>query len=165
MNDSELRGIVLDKFYDARHKVDRLTFGALAAHVTINYKVLENICGQLAQLGLIDWMTLNGQGGVLEAVGSITAKGVNVIERTEVAPAAIILHDRSIKISGSTNVQIGNSNTQSVQNQLGELMDIIDKMNPAPHEKQEAKSLIEKITSNPLLVAAFGTVLGKTLGQ
>jgi hypothetical protein len=44
-------------------------------------------------------------------------------------------------------------------------MDVIDRMSAAPHKKQEAKSLIEKITSNPLVVAALGTVLGKTLAQ
>jgi len=166
MKDSEVRGIVLERFYDARHKVEWLSLDALSTHVTVQWTQLANICEQLGQHGLITWKALKELHGTATGMGRITAHGVDVVEETARAPITITLHhDQSIKVSGSTNVQIGNSNTQNVQNQLGELVDIIDKMNAAPREKQEAKSLIEKITSNPLVVAAWGTVLGKTLGQ
>jgi hypothetical protein len=84
MKDAELRRIVLERFYDARHKVDRLSFFALTTHVsTIPPKILLSICGQLAELGLIEWTPLSGQDGIVEAVGRITAKGTNVIEGAE----------------------------------------------------------------------------------
>jgi hypothetical protein len=56
MKDSDARGIVLERFYDARHKVDYLSLHALSTHVpTISIQTLGNICEQLGQYDLIDW--------------------------------------------------------------------------------------------------------------
>jgi hypothetical protein len=47
MKDTELRGIVLERFYDARNKIDALSFEALSTQVTIQPAQLANICEQL----------------------------------------------------------------------------------------------------------------------
>ena len=55
MKDAQIRGIVLERFYDARHKVDWVDFAALRTHVTVNETQLANICRQLGEHGLIEW--------------------------------------------------------------------------------------------------------------
>jgi hypothetical protein len=163
MKDAEARGVVLERFYDARHKVDWLGLKALSTHVMIEYTVLANICRQLAQHHLIEWKPLLGLGEVIDGMGRITAHGIDVVEDTAAPPITVTLHDHSISISGSSNVQIGDANQQTVRVEIGKLARIIDNMNAPEAEKKHAKGLVEKITNNPLVVAAFGTILGKAL--
>lgn len=163
MKDSDARGIVLERFYDARHKVGQLGLDALSTHVTIPPQVLANICEQLGEYDLIHWHPLKAVGHV-GGMGRITAKGVDVIEGNTAPPITVTLHDHSISVIGSQNVQIGNANQQTVAIEIGKLANIIDSMNASDAEKKEAKGIIERITTNPLVVAAFGAVFGKALG-
>src|SRR5271156_1257746 len=98
MKDAELRGIVLQKFYDARHKVDWLQFDALMSHITssTNKTEVTNICEQLNQHGLIDWRPRTSKGTAGTVIGKITAAGVDVIEGTARAPITIVMRDNSI---------------------------------------------------------------------
>lgn len=164
MKDSEARGIVLELFYDARHKVDWLNLHVLKTHVTIPFQVLGNICEQLGQHGLIDWEPLRAMSGIVDGMGRITATGVDVMEGNVAPPISITLHDHSISVVGSQNVQIGNANQQTVAIEIGKLANIIDSMNASDTEKKEAKGILERVTNNPLVVAAFGALFGKAMG-
>jgi hypothetical protein len=160
MKDSELRGIVLQKFYDVRHKIDWFNLNALSTHIAADFMQLANVCDQLGQHGLIEWKPIKSLAGTIDGQGKITARGVDVIEGTARAPITITLHDQSIKVTGSTNVQIGNSNQQNINTKITSLMNAIDSMNASENEKKEAKSLVEKILTNPLVAAAIGALLG-----
>jgi hypothetical protein len=163
MKDSEARGIVLERFYDARHKIGLLGLDALSTHVTIPPQVLANICAQLGEYGLIDWRPLKAIGHV-GGMGRITARGVDVIEGNTTSPITVTLHDHSISVVGSHNVQIGNANQQTIALEIAKLADVVEGMNVSDADKKEAKGLIEKITNNPLIVAAFGSLFGKAIG-
>ena len=160
MKDGEARGIILERFYDARHKIDWLSLEALRTHVVMDHTQLPNVCEQLSQHGLIDFKPVRGPGGIVAGMGRITASGVDVIEGNSVAPIAITFHDQSVSVTGSTHVQIGNSNISNVNLDIGKLIAAIDHSTASDGEKGEAKSLIEKITSNPLVVAVLGSALG-----
>jgi hypothetical protein len=60
-------------------------------------------------------------GGVVAGMGAITGRGVDVIEGTTKPPISITIHDRSVKISGSSGVIVGNGNTQNVVGDVGML--------------------------------------------
>jgi hypothetical protein len=160
MKDGEARGIILQKFYDARHKIDWLSLEALRTHVVMDHVQVPNICVQLSQHGLIDFKPMYAHGGIVTGMGKITASGVDVIEGNSVAPIAITIHDQSISVAGSTHVQIGNANISNVSLDIKKLIAAIDHSTASDGEKADAKSLIEKITNNPLVVAVLGSVLG-----
>jgi hypothetical protein len=164
MKDGELRGIVLERFYAARHQVEWFSFSALMTHVTIERTVLGNICAQLGEHGLIDWRARTSSGTATEGMGKITARGIDVVEGTAIAPITVILHDQSISVSGSSNVQIGNANRQTFKTEMSFLASAVDQMDASEHERKEAKGIIERITTNPLVVAALSQLLGKSLG-
>jgi hypothetical protein len=97
--------------------------------------------------------------------GRITASGIDVIEGSTRAPISIILHDHSVRVSGSANVQIGNSNTQTVQYEIQRILTKIEQSNAPPSEKQEAKSHLERLSNNALLVSLLGGLLGGGVGS
>ncbi len=160
MKDGEARGLILARFYDARHKIDWLSLEALRTHIVMDYAQIGNVCEQLGQHGLIDFKPLRGPDGIVAGMGRITASGVDIIEGNARSPIAITFHDQSVTVTGSTHVQIGNSNVSKVSLDIGKLIAAVDHSSATDGEKAEAKSLIEKITSNPLIVAVLGSVLG-----
>ena len=153
MKDGELRGIVLEQFYGLRNEqlgwLNVLDLPELSL-VEDNKRRLLNICEQLGEHALIQWKSLNSHSAI-GGMGKITAKGVDVVEGASIAPIAITLHDHRISISQSSNIQVGNSNTQDVNLQIDKIIAAIDHSEASDGEKAEAKSLLEKICSNPLL--------------
>jgi hypothetical protein len=164
MRDTERRGIVLERFYDARHRVDWLEFDALRTHLTMDQTELANICNQLGQHGLIDWESVDTLTGNIPLRGRITASGIDVIEGTAPAPISITLHDHSVRVTGSTNVQIGNANTQTVRLQIKKILTKIEQAEVSQPEKQEAKSLLERLSNNALLVSVLGGLFNGGVG-
>ncbi len=160
MKDSERRGLVLKVYYDARHKVDWLDFTALRTHLMMNETELANISKQLDQHGLIEWQSADTLTANIPIRGRITASGIDVIEGTAHAPISITLHDHSVRVTASTNVQIGNSNSQTVQLEIKKILTKVEQTNAPPAEKQEAKSLLERLSNNALLVSLLGGLFG-----
>src|ERR1700722_18794025 len=115
MTDGEARGLVLERFYDARHKIDWLSLDALRTHLTMDFPQLANVCEQLGQHRLINFKPMRDQSGIVAGVGRITASGVDVVEKTARAPITITLHDQSVSVTGSTHVQIGGVDLETVQ--------------------------------------------------
>jgi hypothetical protein len=157
MTDNDLRGEVLDVFYKARTKVEYLELSALASHVTTQPSDVARICDQLAEAGLIKWKPLRDARGVVAGMGKITGKGVDVIEGTATPPISITIHDRSVNISGSSGVIVGNGNSQTVVGDIGKLFTAIDHSNVSEGEKHEAKTMLQKLANNPTLWAILGT--------
>lgn len=117
MKDCEMRGIVLQRFYDLHHKISSLSFPKDLEFEGIDEVVVINICKQLYEKGLIDGnFTTVLSGECVSAVLHITAEGVDVVEETRAPPMAINLtqniDDHSIHAGGSANVQAVTGDTQ-----------------------------------------------------
>jgi|ERR1700736_117739 len=153
MNDTEIRGIVLRKFYDKRRegrvRLSSTNFGETA---DFDEQDLFRACEQLAELGLIEWRPVRLLSGTVNGDGKIKAPGIDVIEGKSKAPASITL-DQSISVHGSSNVQIGSHNIQDFSVQI---VSAIDHSAASDEEKAEAKSLLKKFLEHPLVTSIAG---------
>lgn len=151
MKDTEVRGIVLQKFYEVRHDpAGVLQLPALAELSPANEMQVANVCDQLAQNGLIEWKALRSMGGSIGGIGKITARGVDVIEGTIKSSLAITMRHHNVTITRSAHVQIGNGNIQVRDVTIDKLSAAIDHSNLSETEKAEARSLLEKLTNSSL---------------
>jgi|ERR1700733_2316389 len=152
MSDSELRGIVLRKLYDSRRQ------GMVPLPVELSSSVLTpdtvfEICRQLAEKGLIRWKPIEGQGGggyLRTGMAQITAFGIDVIEGNATSPISVSI-DRSVTISSSSNVQVGEGNFQNVRFSAEKIALAIDQANASVLEKEKAKSLLKSFLENPII--------------
>lgn len=161
MKDNEIRGIVLKHYYDKRYDgyyqwnhedVEKLGNG-------LSTKIVFAICDQLADYNLIDWKPIKTHGGTANGMGKITAAGVDVIEGESKAPISISLNQGdNITITGSSHVQIGNSNLQGVSIEIEKLISAINNSTAKDAEKEEAKSLLRSFLSHPLVSAIVGAI-------
>jgi len=69
----------------------------------------------------------------------------------------------NINISGTNAVQIGDYNNQDIANSFELLFQKIESSSASPEDKMEAKSLLTKGLSHPLVAAVLGTVTGNFL--
>jgi hypothetical protein len=157
MTDSELRGIVLKEFYEKRHVlIDLQISDIMAINPNESLTKLANICKQLDEHGLVKWQSMKSQFDVQGGIGRITARGVDVIEGTVSSPISITFHDKRISVRSSSNVQVGNSNNQSISLQIDKLIAAVDHSRASDGEKAEAKSLLRAIAGNPLVQSVLG---------
>lgn len=163
MKDSEFRGIVLRQFYEMRHVKDMLQLSDLNDLSQGNENQLANICDQLGEQGLIEWKPLRGMGRTVAGMGKISAYGVDVIEGSRTPPIALTINDHSVRVSGSQHVQVGSGNTQGVTISIDKLVAAIDHSSASADEKAEAKSLLAKLGSNPIVLKVLGAVAGVVL--
>ena len=157
MKDKEMRGLVLQKFYDLRHTQDVVGLNDVASVAPDDFNRVANLAEQLAEYNLIRWNTSRALGGAIAGLGKITARGVDVVDGDVASPIAITLHDHSVKITKSSGVIIGSGNVQHVHIDVGKINTAIDSSNVSEGEKKEAKSLLEKVVSNKVLWAVLGT--------
>lgn len=71
---------------------------------------------------------------------------------------------QNIHINNAQSIQIGDNNTQNIVNSIEALIQKIDSIQVDQKEKDEAKSLLSKFLSHPLVVSVLGTAVG-TLGN
>ena len=131
MTTEELRGIVLRYFYDRRTAEYFTPTRALVGKV--EEANIADICDQLAKDGLIDWY--RSSSGPDEGSGRITERGVHLLQ--------------GIPIAASSKPEY-----------IGKLIAAVDRSSASEAEKKEAKSLLENLAKNRLVMAALGTVLG-----
>lgn len=70
---------------------------------------------------------------------------------------------QNINISGAQSVQIGDHNTQNIINSFESLVKKIESSSATPQEKEEAKSLLSKLLTHPLVVSVLGAAAGSIL--
>lgn len=70
----------------------------------------------------------------------------------------------NITIHGAQSVQIGDFNTQNVINSFQALKNQIESSTATAAEKEEAKSLLSKFLSHPLVSTILGAAAGAVLG-
>jgi hypothetical protein len=156
MKDTELRGILLQKFYDRRRE----------GRTSLNYLELSDdiradagrICAQLAENDLITWHPVHLRGSRHhDGMGEITARGIEVVEG-ETKPAVPVQIDQShhYTFTDSHHNIVGDRNVQLANLTLAELTRQIDKAEVAVSEKNEAKNLLQQFLEHPLVCALAG---------
>jgi hypothetical protein len=154
MKDSEIRGLLLQKYYENRRGIHGEYF--LPAPSDFDNKLTEQdilfVSAQLGEHGLLKW---NGYRtavhGLLAGKGKITAKGIDVIEGTEEPSISITINP--INITSSSNIIIGDSNTQNINANIEAIVRAIQESKESPEKKAEAKSRLKKFLEHPLVSA------------
>lgn len=157
MKDSEIRGILLQAFYDRR---DEKAYTPLPEDFGNNFSPdqIIRICEQLKAQGMISGVVehfLDGSGIV---ICQITAFGADVVEGTGQSTIGISFVNNSVNISNSTGVVVGNNNQQTVTHAITELARVIESADASKEQKDEAKSLLVKFLAHPLLAAIVGSI-------
>lgn len=166
MTDGELRGVILQKFYDERHNKPYLDLREVCDIAPDETRTrIANICNHLSQHGLIEWRALGMISDPAAGNGVITARGVDVIEGTARPAISVVMHNNSITVGDSSHVQIGNANVQGSEIDIGKITAAINSSNASETVKAEAKSLLARIVENPLLQKAIGAIFGGSSGD
>jgi hypothetical protein len=154
MRDSELRGLVLQKFYDQRHRGILQLPHIVSAYPSEPLLVL-NICDQLAQAGLIEWKSSKSFSAI-GGIGKITGRGVDVIEGGHGAPIAVTLPAHGNR----SNAQAASPDAQNIKIDADKAIAAIDRCDASDAEKSAAKSMIERLAANPCAWSALRSALG-----
>ena len=151
MKDTELRGIVLQKYYDNR-RGNMFTPKPEEFDEQISFENILAISEQLGKHNLITWKAIKSIGGVQVGLGKISAFGIDVIEGAATPDIKVeFVQNKSITISGSSNVIVGDNNKQSVSHHINEVIRAIDSSHATPEQKNEAKSLLSKLLELPIM--------------
>ena len=157
MKDSELRAIVLGAFYERRRQ-EHWEPDSDDFTPPVPMQDLFAICEQLHAHGLIHFVSIRSvRGG-----GQITANGIDVVEnegRNSPLPLTFPV-TQHINFNSPSNVQIGNQNSQAIEQTFHLLVERIEAANAAPEAKAEVKSRLRALLEHPLVVSVLGGVAG-----
>jgi len=161
MKDSELRAIVLKKFYDRRRE------GIVSVNPedftpSVPHEDLMAIGDQLGEIGLLDWKAAKFAGKTMRGLGKITASGIDVIETEgRTAPVEFIFPmSQNFTFNSPSNVQVGSHNSQSIIQAFSSIIEKIDSSSASEAEKVEAKSKLKAFLEHPLVTSVVGGVAG-----
>lgn len=160
MKDTQLRGIILTKYYE-RRRGQIFTPMPEDFDPPIAIEDILAISDQLGQHGLIEWKVLKSIGNISAGLGKISAFGIDVVEG-EATPGIKVelVQNKTISVSGSSNVVVGDHNQLSVAQYISKLSQIIDKSNGTPEQKAEAKGLLRRLVEHPLVASIAGGAVG-----
>ena len=158
MRDVELRGAILQRFYDYRYRGILQLTDIVEAVGPIEALLAASINEQLAKAGLIEWKTSKTMAGV-GGIGRINALGVAVVEGHREPPIPLLLHGRVV---GATRggVRKTGAPTSATPLVLDKALAAIDQANSPQEEKAAAKLLIRQLGANPLAWSALGALFG-----
>jgi hypothetical protein len=151
MTEGELRGLLLEKYYQRRK--ERL-IGLVPSDFDgkLNEHDILNTAGQLADHGLIHWRPNMGHGGVGGGMGTITAAGVDAVEGRATAPMDIrFSHDRNLQAPVSPQVARHDDTRQSVTLAIERLARAIEQADANAANKRAAILLLRAFQEHPLL--------------
>ncbi len=150
MRDDELRGAILQRLYDYRHRgIVQLT-DILAAVYPVEPLLVTSISEQLAQAGLIEWKTSKSMGAV-GGIGRITVTGIDVVEGRREPSILLSLRDRGV---------VGGAAVPSSPLQVDKALAAIDKASAPEAAKVAARTLIRQLSGNSLAWSAIGAIFG-----
>ena len=156
MKDTELRGLLLQAFYERRQaqSIESPTADWIDGKASCDE--IYRICEQLGDHGLIKWDRFIGGGGV----GIITVIGVDVIEGGRSSPdiaVQLVQHiTNNNKVSNSSNVIVGNNNSQTVMNAFEEILRAIESSSSDTASKAKSKSLLDQLAGSPVIAQIIG---------
>lgn len=151
MTDDELRGLLLEKYYQRRK--ERL-IGLVPSDFDgkLNEHDILNIAGQLADHGLIHWRPNLGHGGIGGGMGTITAAGVDVVESKTPAPVDIRWsQDRGRQKTAPSRVIPATETRQTVGVAIERLAQAIEDSGASAANRRAATSLLRAFQEHPLL--------------
>ena len=163
MKDTEIRALVLKYFYEKRYDGydgyqqwtddDILNLGH-----GLNKKIVFGICDQLSDHNLIVWKPVKNSGvGTVAGMGKITAHGVDVVEGNAMPDIKVeFVQNKTVSITGSSNVVVGNNNIQNITQHIHQIEHAINSSTGSDEEKTEAKSLLRKFIEHPLVTSIAG---------
>lgn len=100
MKDTQLRGILLQLFYERRREPWFLP-KADDVGVPVTEQDILQICDQLAQHGMLEWKALKNHGVVKTGLGKINAFGIDVVEREATPDIKVeFVQNQTINITG-----------------------------------------------------------------
>jgi hypothetical protein len=143
MNAVELRGLMLEKYYQRRK--ERL-IGLLPSDFDgkLSEHEIQSIAGQLADHGLIHWRPNPGLGGAGSGMGTITAAGIDAVEGRAPTPIDIRFSlDRSRPPVAQSRQRVG-----AAMDQLARAIDTAD---ASAADKRTAASLLHAFRQHPVL--------------
>jgi hypothetical protein len=150
MKDNELRGVILEKFYEVRRervfdpKPDNF-------NPPVPPEDLYRICDQLSEHGLIHWDPYKTFGNYLGGIGKISAYGVDIVENEG--------RNSPINIIMTTNIF-----NQSFVFDIEQILLKINEMEASTEDKNEAKSRLKAFIEHPLVGSIIGGILGNLAG-
>lgn len=160
MKDTQLRGIILQRYYERRREGWFLPKPEDLG-VEVNEQDILAVCDQLGEHNLLEWKVRKDHGVVHAGMGKITAFGVDVVEGEAVADIKVeFVQNKTINISGSSNVVVGDNNTQTISHHINGLASIIDAADATSEQKDEARGMLRKFLEHPLVVAVVGGAVG-----
>jgi hypothetical protein len=143
MKDIEMRKIVLQKYYDDRRRKELFCPSVDCFGGQFSMQDIVYISKQLAEMGLIEWQSIDTIGEDETGFGKISLSGVNEVEgkadsdgKVEFVPSKIIY------ISGSSGVVVGDDNHQSIS--------------PGVGENAGSKGFFGRLSKHPLVTAVTG---------
>jgi len=163
MKDNEIRGIVLRWLYEHRSK--GWVYVTFTDSDEIKMEDTARACEQLDEHGLIVWKPVRqgGPGGIRVIGGNakLTAAGVDVVEETRTSPLSVLFdHSMNVNISNSNGVQVGHGSSQEIGSiTLSDLRRRLEEQSAPEEQKEEVKSLWNKLFSHPLTSAVVGGVV------
>jgi hypothetical protein len=143
MTDSQLRGLLLEKYYQRRK--ERL-IGLVPSDFEgkLNERQIQNIAGQLADHGLIHWRPNRGHDGIGGGMGAITPAGVDVVESKVAAPV-------DIDWSQERGPQLPAAAKPAVASAIAQLLQAIEHSGASLAERQAAIALLQAFQQHALL--------------
>jgi hypothetical protein len=143
MTDSELRGLLLEKYYQ-RRKERLIGLAPADFDGKLNERDIQSIAGQLADHGLIHWRPNRGHDGIGGGMGAITPAGVDVVESKVASPV-------DIHWSQHRGPQLPAETKPAVAVAIGLLLQAIERSDASAAERQAARALLHEFQQHPLL--------------
>lgn len=160
MKDTQLRGIILAKYYE-RRRGQIFTPKPEDFEPPIEIEDILAISDQLGQHGLIEWKVLKSFGGIAAGLGKISAFGIDVVEGEATPDIKVeFVQSKTIYVTGSSNIMVGDHNQMSVTQHIAELARVIDNSTGTPEQKAEAKGLLRRLVEHPLVASVAGGAVG-----
>ncbi|HWD59361.1 MAG TPA: hypothetical protein VG308_13825 [Stellaceae bacterium] len=157
MRDDELRGAILQRFFDYRHRGILQLTDILDVGYPAEPLLVASVCERLAQAGLIEWKTSKSMAAV-GGIGRITAAGVDVVEGHRDPPNTPMLRGHVLSGGGTTNIQAGGGVSATGRLPIDRALKAVDQSNASDADKSLAKSLITELGTNPLACSVLGTL-------
>jgi hypothetical protein len=152
MKDTELRGLLLQAFYERRQTRGILRPSAAWIDSKTSNDEVVRISEQLGDHWLLDWHP-DYEGGA----GSITAYGVDVVEGQRSPDIAVqLVQHYTTNVTNSANVIVGNNNSQTVVNAFEEILRAIESSSSDTASKAQSKSLLSQLASSPVIAQIIG---------
>jgi hypothetical protein len=155
MKDTELRGILLQKYYE--HRRGRYFLPKPEEFdVPISEIDIIAVSSQLGEHGLLDWKELKTLNSIW-GNGKISAFGIDVVEGAAKPDIKVeFVQNKTVTISGSSNVIVGDHNQQNISHHVTALEKAIDASSATPEAKQEAKGILRRFAEHPLVTSLAG---------